>query len=359
MNLTEIANLRLINQLIARKEFTNPKDVASWMGGMQAQDYGMAKWAIGLRLQNFTDKQVETAMENGEIIRIHVLRPTWQFISADDVYWMLGLTSPHIKASIKSRHIQLGLSESILSKSNRIIENALRGGKQLTREDLLLELGRANIPLTENRASHLFVWAELEGIICSGATKGGKLTYAMLDERVSKGKSWTHAEALANLARKYFSSHGPATLSDFVWWSGLSVHEARHALEYIDSEFASEEINGHRYWFKQIHSFPRVDPEDVYLLPAYDELLIGYADRSAVLHDKDFKKTVSNNGIFRPTIVVNGQIVGIWKRTIKREKVIVETAYFNRPGISTRDKIEKVLLNYGDYLGKEIEVITN
>ncbi len=357
MNLTELANLRLINQLIVRKGFSAPKDVTSWMGGMQAQDYGMAKWAIGLRLQNFTDKQVETAIDNGEIIRIHVLRPTWHFISADDVYWMLELTSPHIKATIKSRHTQLGLSESILSKSNRIIENALRGGKQLTREELVLELGRAKILLTENRASHLFVWAELEGIVCSGATKGGKQTYAMLDERVPKRKSWTHEEALANLARKYFSSHGPATLSDFVWWSGLSVHEARHALESAGSELELEEINGQTYWFKQISSFPKVDPEDVYLLPAYDEFLIGYADRSAVLHDKDFKKTVSNNGIFRPTIVVNGQIVGIWKRAIKKEKVIVETEYFNRIGTPIRYKIEKALLHYGDYLGKQIEVI--
>jgi hypothetical protein len=307
MNLTYLANLRLINQLIVKNGLVNPKGVADWMGALQAQDYGMAKWAIGLRLQNSTDKQVETAIDHAEIIRTHVLRPTWHFVSADNVYWMHELTSPHIKASLKFRHRQLGLSESILKKSNKTIENALSGGKHLTREELILELKKVKIPLTENRASHLLLWAELEGITCSGATKGGKQTYAILEEWVPKKKDWTHEEALANLASKYFSSHGPATLNDFTWWSGLSVHEARCALESTGSKFASKEIDGKTYWFTEINSLPGINQEEVYCLPAYDEFLIGYEDRTAVLTYEEFKKTVSNNGIFRPTIIVTAR----------------------------------------------------
>jgi hypothetical protein len=357
MDETGIVNLRLTNQQILRNGFMSPKDTAGWMGAIQAQDYGMAKWAIGLRTQDSTEDLIQAAVDTAEIIRTHVLRATWHFVSADHVYWMLELSSPYIKASMKFRHKQLELSESILSKSNGIIEKALRDGKHLTREELLRELGKAKIPLTENRASHLLAWAELEGIVCSGASKRGKLTYAILDERVPKRKSMTREEALAELARKYFTSHGPATVKDFIWWSGLPVNKARQALESSRSEFQSEEINGRRYWYAQTYSFPEGDQKDVHLLPAYDEYLIGYEDRSAVLAYEDFRKTVSNNGIFRPTIVVNGQVVGIWKRMLKKDKVIVEMEYFTRPDTIIRDQVEKVLSQYGNFLGRQIEII--
>jgi hypothetical protein len=357
MDQTDIANLRLSNQQILRNGFKSPKDIAGWMGAIQSQDYGMAKWAIGLRTQDSTEELIQAAVDTAEIIRTHVLRATWHFVSADDVYWMLELSSPYIKASMKFRHKQLGLSESILSKSNGIIEKALRDGKHLTREELLMELRNAKIPLTENRASHLLAWAELEGIICSGASKRGRLTYAILEERVPKKKSMTHEEALAELARKYFTSHAPATLNDFIWWSGLPVNKARQALESSRSEFQSEEINGRRYWYTQTNSIPEVGQEDVHFLPAYDEYLIGYEDRSAVLAYEDFRNTVSKNGIFRPIIVVNGQVVGIWKRTLEKVKVIVETEYFTRPDTIIKDKVEKVLKQYGNFLGRQIEII--
>jgi hypothetical protein len=356
MNLTGIANLRLVSQQIAARKIINTKEIVGWMGGMQAQDYAMAKWAIGLRLPNSTDQEVETAINNGEIIRTHVLRPTWHFVSADDLYWLLELTAHQIKASLRSRHKQLGLSEPILKKSNKIMENALRGGKHLIREELLGELGKAKIALTENRASHLLVWAELDGIVCSGATREGKQTYALLDERVPKKKSKNEEEALAKLANTYFTSRGPATLKDFVWWSGLPVSKAKHALEIIRSELSSEEVESQTYWFKDFDSIPRIDQEVAYLLPAYDEFLISYEDRSVSLPYEDRKKTVSNNGIFRPIILVNGQVTGIWKRTIKKDKVIIETEFFKQPGLNTKNMVEKALIQYGNYLDKQIEI---
>ena len=355
MRLSDIAALRLVNQQIAESRFTTVKDLVGWMGAMQAQDYAMAKWAIGVRLPNSTEQVIETAIDNGEIIRTHLLRPTWHLVSADDIYWLIELTAPNIKASVKSRHNQLGLSETIIAKSKSIFENTLRGGKHITREELVAELRKAGIATDENRAYHLFAQAELDGILCSGATRNGKQTYALLEERVPKTRTLDKDATLAALARKYFSSHGPATLQDFTWWSGLSASNAKLALELVKSDFISEIIDSQTYWFPDFSAIPKIDHKAVYLLPAYDEFIISYKDRSASLLFENHNKTVSNNGIFRPVIVVDGQVMGTWKRVIKKGKVIVETELFNLLNQTTISLIEKAAIPYGHFLGKQVE----
>jgi len=356
MNLTDIANIRLISQQIEQTKFKTVKELVDWMSAIQAQDYAMVKWAIGIRLPNATDRVIETAMKQGEIIRTHLLRPTWHFVSADDIYWMLALKATPIKASLRSRHKQLGLSESIIVRSNAILENALKGGKQLPREELLAELVKAGIPIDENRASHLLVRAEMDGVVCSGATEGKKLTYALLEERVPKPNLPTREEALAKLAKKYFSSHGPATLSDFTWWSGLSFNDAKHALEMVKSDLNVETIDAQMYWYLKSYSIRQTDIEAAYLLPAFDEFIISYKDRRAALPFENFSKAVSNNGIFRPVVVVNGQVMGIWKRKINRNTVMVETELFQQPDQATKRLIEKAANQYGQFLEKETEI---
>lgn len=356
MDLIDISNNRLFSQQIADTKFNAVKDIVGWMGAMQAQDYEMVKWAIGIRLLNTTGQTIETAISNGEVIRTHLLRPTWHLVSADDISWMLGLTAPKIKNSLRSRHRELELSEAVFSKSNGIIEKALQGGEHLTRQALIVEFEKAGIDTTDNRVSHLLLRAELDGIVCSGASRGGKQTYALLEERVPKTKPLTKVEALAKLARKYFASHYPATIQDFIWWSGLSVGNAKQALETIKSDFTSEIISSQLYWFPHFSSIRRRIQESVYLLPAYDEFLISYKDRSASLPFRSKNKTVSNNGIFRPVIVVNGQVAGIWKRAIKKDKVLVETEMFDQPGKTTKSLIEKAAIQYGQFLSKEIEI---
>jgi Winged helix DNA-binding domain len=356
MNLTDIAKSRLINQQIERPRFRAVKELVGWMGAMQAQDYGMAKWAIGVRLPNSTEQVIETAINKGEIIRTHILRPTWHFVSADDIYWMLALRAASIKASLRTRLKQLGLTESIIAKSNTIIENELRGGKHLTREELYPELTKAGIPIDENRASHLLVRAELDGLVCSGAIKGRKQTYALLEERVPKTALPTREEALARLAKRYFNSHGPATLPDFVWWSGLSVSEARDALRMVTSDLNPEIIDAQTYWYPQTQLLALTGKGKVHFLPAFDEFTISYTDRHAALPMENFSMSVSSNGIFRPIIVVNGQVTGIWKRTIKKDKVLVETAFFQSPGNTTIPLIEKAARQYGQFLDMETEI---
>jgi hypothetical protein len=357
MTLNDISNIRLNSQKIVATEFKTANQIVNWMGAIQAQDYSMAKWAIGVRLLNPTDEGIETSLDKGEIIRTHLMRPTWHFVSAEDIYWMLELTAPKIKSSLKSRHKELELSESIFSKSNFIIEKALSFGLSLTREELAKEYDKAMINTNGNRLSHLLLRAELDGIVCSGPIKENKQTYALLNERVPCKKVLSRDESLGELAKRYFTSRCPATLQDFIWWSGLSVTEARLALESVKSSFISDTIGSQIYWFT--NSFPQTvyDKSSTHLLPAFDEFLISYKDRSASLSLTDNKKNVSDNGIFRPVIVINGQVTGLWKRTIKKNIIIIETDFFLGPDKIHIDLIEKKANIFGQFLKKEIEVI--
>lgn len=357
MTLNDISHIRLANQQIIGGKTNTAKGIVSWMGAMQAQDYNMAKWAIGLRLHEATDKIVKAAIDKGEVLRTHVLRPTWHFVSADDIYWMLELTAPRIKASLKSRHRELELTAPVYRKSRLLIERVLSGNIHLTREELITALRKANINVDDNRSSHLLLWAELEGVICSGAIKNKKQTYALLEERVTKKHLLTREEALATLALRYFSSHGPATVQDFAWWSGLSLTEARSALEMTKKNFTAVSIDSQTYWSSNSGTVSPVDKESVYLLPAFDEFIISYKNRSAALSLAHHNKAVSSNGIFRPTLVVNGIVTGTWKRTIKNKKIIIETSFFEHHTIAMKTLIEEAGVSFGNFLGKEVAFI--
>jgi hypothetical protein len=360
MNLADIANIRLTSQQLTAAKFKTPKELVGWMGAMQAQDYNMAKWAIGVRLPGSSGKIIQTAIDKGEVIRTHLLRPTWHFISPDDIYWMLELTAPQIKASMKSRNKELELTDKIFTKSNTIIKKALAGGKHLTREELMAKLQKAKIRTDEYRSGHLMLQAELDGIVCSGSLNGLKQTYTLLEERIPKPKSLTRQEALAKLAQKYFSSHYPATLQDFAWWSGLSGADSKQALEMIKPKLIPETIGSITYWLPNSFTIPKTFEESTYLLPAFDEFTISYKDRSASLSFENQKRSISFNGIFKPTIIINGQVAGIWKRTIKNDKVIIGTEFF-KPKIFGTKKVLKNLIAkaakaLGNFLDKKAEI---
>lgn len=355
MNFTDISYLRLINQQIITSKFENVKDTVGWMGAMQAQDYNMAKWAIGVRLPGFTDKAIESAIDEGEIIRMHLLRPTWHFVSSEDIYWMLDLTAPQIKNILKSRDKTLELDQNVYLKSNAIIENAMQGGKHLTREEIVAEIEKVGIATDNNRAYHLLLRAELDGIICSGKIKNNKQMYALLKDRVPKVKYLSREEALSLLAKRYFTSHGPATLQDFAWWSGLSLTDSKIGLEMAKSNLVSEIIDNKAYWFTDSYFIPKLANDSIYLLPAYDEFIISYRDRTASLPIEKNNKAVSNNGVFRPTIVINGQVAGIWKRTIKKEKIILETELFQPTNQAINRLLEEAVKPFENYMNKKVK----
>lgn len=356
MNQSTIPDIRLHNQQIATTNFKTPKQLAGWMGAMQAQDFNQSKWAIGVRLPHLTEAQIESAFNNGEIIRTHLMRPTWHFVSADDVYWMLELTAPQIKSLNKSGNRELELTATVLNRSQEVLIKVLEGDQSLTREEMKNHLNRAGINTDGQRLSYILMEAEINKIICSGAMQGKKQTYALLEERVPLERTLHREEALALLARKYFSSHGPATLSDFVWWSGLPVADARKALEMNKSDLFSETIGNDIYWFAEPVSIPASPTNSVYLLPAFDEYLISYKNRSAAITIDHQKKAISNNGIFWPVIVVNGQISGLWKRTIKKDKVWIELDHFRPHNKKEENLILKAAKSFGNFSGLKAEI---
>lgn len=356
MTVNEISNCRISNQKIVGSAFKTAKELVGWMGAMQAQDFSMAKLAIGIRVLNSTEEKIESAFNNAEILRTHVLRPTWHFIPAEDIYWMLDLTARRIKSSMTSRLKQLELTPELITKSNSIIETVFSKTKFLTREELATEFNNANINVADNRLSHLLFQAELEGIVCSGPIKAKKQTYALLYDRVPNKKIITRDEALAELAKRYFTSHCPATLKDFIWWSGLSAIEAGQALELIKPTLISETINSEKYWMTSSFSECK-NNTSVHFLPAFDEFLISYRDRSASLSLTDNKKAVSDNGIFRPVIVLNGQVIGLWKRTLKKDKIMIETGFFQKQDKGTKVLVEISALFLNHFYGKTLDLI--
>ncbi len=344
-----IAGMRLANHQLASPNSITPRQVVSWMGAMQAQDFNMARWAVGIRIPGCTDQIVMDAFNKGEILRTHVMRPTWHFVAPENIRWMLQLTAPSIISSMKSRDTGLGVIDEFRVKGHQIIGKALEGGKQLTREELVNSLKTNGIKVDPSQMSHLMMHAELTGLVCSGAMHGKKQTYALLDERIPKTKSLTKDEALAKLARIYFTSHAPATLQDFVWWSGLAVTDARQGLETIKQEFVSEKIGEQVYWMPAANG---LSPKNgsVYLLPAFDEYIVSYRDRKTALTAENHHKAISSNGIFKPTIMKGGQVIGIWKKVVSKNNLIL-TDLFEPADKATQKLIDKAEKDFKRFLG--------
>src|SRR2546425_5265540 len=329
MNNLDITRRRLHNQHITRRTLETPQALVEWLGAVQAQDFAAAKWALGLRLHGVTDDNIEQAFTDGAILRTHVMRPTWHFVSPADIRWLLALTAPRVRAASAYYNRKLDLDDVVFRCTHAVLANALQGGKQLTRDELASALQQAGIATDgEQRVTHIVMRAELDGVICSGARRGKQFTYALLAERAPQARTLDRDEALAELTMRYFTSHGPATIQDFVWWSGLTVADARAGLAMVTSCLLHETIGGQTYWFP-----PSTPPAQdlapmAYLLPNYDEYTVGYTDRSAIFDALHTNKLDPRSGLLTNTMVLDGQVVGTWKRTLKKNAVIIEANPF-------------------------------
>jgi hypothetical protein len=356
MNTNDIIRYRLFNQQIAETKFTKPAEIVSWLVAMQAQEYAMSKWAIGLRLPGSTDEVVEKAFTEGAILRTHVMRPTWHFVTPGDIRWLLKLTAPRVEAINAFTYRQQELDSKIFKRSNDIIAKTLEGGKQLTRTALQTELKKKKIIANGVRLSCLMMKAELEGIICSGARSGKQFTYALLDERVPPAKSITKKEALQEVAVRYFTSRGPATVKDFATWSGLSVTEAKEGVAMLSSKFIKEKINDQEYIFLPAAFNTNNKIQTSFLMPDYDEYGMGYRDRSAIFNTKvDLSKFKNDNPIFNRMIIIDGKIEGTWKRVIKNSTINVEAVPFTTLSKSKQQVVKKMIKKYCVFAGKAAE----
>lgn len=355
MDFLFIRNHRLKNQQLTETTFSEPEKLVSHFGAIQAQDYAMAKWAIGLRTEK-TEKDIEDAINEGKIIRTHILRPTWHFVAAEDIHWMLELTAPSLKRLVTSAAVKMGLEDSLNAYNNKL-QKLLSGNNHLTREEIMLELDIKTGSVNNISPVIIMMNAELEGIVCNGIMRGKKFTYASLEERVKpKNNKISKEEALAKLASKYFKSHGPATIQDFSWWSGLSLTNSRLALESIKSELASFQIEDKTYWFYEVSISNKDEEVLMHLLPAFDEFLISYKDRTASIALEHQPLAFTKNGIFNPVIALNGKIEGTWKRSIKKETVKIEINPINTFNNETSQLIMNQAKTYADYLGLKVEI---
>ncbi|HKD74309.1 MAG TPA: winged helix DNA-binding domain-containing protein [Ktedonobacterales bacterium] len=346
----DILRHRLHNQRLARTTFTDPADVVAWLGAVQSQDYAGAKWAVGQRVRGATDAAIERAFADGALLRTHVLRPTWHFVAPSDIQWMLALTAPRVIAASMYYYRQQGLDAEIFRRSQAAMTAALRGGKYLTRAELDGAMQQAGITAKEMGLTYIVMRAELDGVICSGPRRGKQFTYALLDERVPPAKPLARDEALAELARRYFTSRGPATVHDYAWWSGLSVTDAKAGLAMISSQLAHEVVSGSAYWFAP--SDPPTMPKGVSLLPNYDEYAVAYKDRDAFFDVTHVKALgARENAVFSHVILAGGHIVGTWKRTLKKDAVVMEAQFFEKPTDGQFRAFVTASKRYGAFLG--------
>lgn len=348
MRPTEIARQRLFNQHIAIQSFKKPAEIVQYMGAIQAQDYAGAKWAAGMRLQKTKDAAVDKALADGSIIRTHVLRPTWHFVTPADARWMIELTAPRIAILAAGRHRQLGLDSQLFKLSNDTLAKALEGGKQLNRLEVAAILNKVGVKTNEERFVHLLMQAELDKVICSGGRQGKQFTYALFDDRVPKGNDFDHEQAVAELVKRYFITRGPATLHDFTWWSGLTVADAKAGIDANKNILESITVSGNQLWMTKEQPGITSKAPIAYLLPAYDEFAVAYSDRTAAI--KPRYKEQAKHVIFVPSIVVDGQVVGTWKRVIKKDEVEIALNLFGKLNTAQASAVEKAGMRYRRFI---------
>ncbi len=347
MAATSIARQRLHQQRLSHQPFASAAEVVRWLGAVQAQEYQDAKWSLGMRMQAATDATIERAFTDGAILRIHVMRPTWHFVTPDDIRWMVELTAPRVNQQNKSRYRQLELDEPLLTRTSDIIVKALEGGRSLTRPELKAVLEEAGINTEGQRLPYILHRAELDALICSGPRRGKQHTFMLLAKRAPNARRLERDAALAELTRRYFTGHGPATIHDFAWWSGLTIADIKAGLEMVGGELAQETIDGQTYWFAP--SLPKAPAPitDAYLLPTFDEFLLGYG----------FPKGTRANGqdirplLFDSTIVLDGRIVGTWQRSFKKHAVAITITPLSPLDDGQMEAIHAAAARYADFLG--------
>ena len=352
----EIASYRLLSQQIACAGANNPEGVVSALGAMQGQDYPGTLWAIGLRLPGATLAQVEKAIADGKIVRTWPMRGTLHLVAAGDIRWMLELLSPRIISGRASRYRELGLDEKTFTRTFKVFEKALAGGKQLTREELFETLLKFRIPVDKQRGYHILSRAGQERVICFAPPRGKQDTFALLDEWVPSSKSLDRDEALVELALRYFTSRGPATVQDFAWWSGLTVSDARAGLYAVAADLVQEKKGGKTYWLPPDLPAVAENKRDFYLLPGFDEYILGYKDRDDVLDPKHAQRICpGGNGMFSPTIIVDGRVAGIWKRRFRKDGLVITPEFFEKKG-KAGPAFHEAAERYGDFHGLSVSL---
>jgi hypothetical protein len=343
--------------MISSQRLNTPEQIVAHLGGMQGQDLPGVKWSIGLRMPNAVQSDIDRAFDAGNIIRTWPMRGTLHVVAAPDVRWMLSLTSPKNLSGSQKRRDALELDDKTLSRCHQVFVKTLQGGKQKNRDEMYVALEQAGISVAGQRGYHILWNAALHGLICLASTDAKEQNYALLEEWVQPVKAKTRDEALAELAWRYFSSRGHATIKDFIWWSGLSATEARAGFDDIKSRLLAQTVGKIVYWIAPDIALTK-DKASAFALPGFDEYILGYQDRSAVLEPQHAEKICpGNNGMFASTIVIDGQVVGTWKRTIKKSNIAAIATPFSKLSKAEMSAFKQAAERYGAFMGLSVEVV--
>jgi hypothetical protein len=351
----DVIKMRLKNQHLSHQSSTGIGEIIRSLGAVQAQDYAGAKWSLAARTKGISEQDIDRSFDAGEILRTHVLRPTWHFILPDDIRWMLALTEPRITAFSAKYFRDVGLDNATCKKTNRIIVKALEIEGFMTKKQIGDALQKARIDTSDLRLTYIIIRAELDQLICSGPRRGKQFTYALMEHRAPVAPMLKKEEALSELAARYFKSRGPATAKDFGWWSGLSAADSRRAIDILHSDLLHVELNREKYYFMEACEDSGSSAKTgVHLLPSWDEYTVAYKDRSLVI-DPQFESQ-SRHGIFSPIVVIDGKIKGTWRRELKTNAVDVEIRYFASLNKTLQDKVSSTAGLYAKFLDRELNL---
>ncbi|HSU94242.1 MAG TPA: winged helix DNA-binding domain-containing protein [Gemmatimonadaceae bacterium] len=335
MNARDILTNRLASQQIASAEGSSPSDVVARLLAMQAQDYRGALWSIGLRLPRSNIAQIEQAIAARTIVRTWPMRRTLHFVAATDVRWMLQLLAPRAIRGMAGRLAQLEIDDAVLARSRKALGRALGERSLLTREEMYDVLARAKVPPANQRGIHVISRLSQEGLLCFGPHRGNAPTFALMNEWIPQSRDLDRDEALAQLTWRYFRGHGPATIRDFAWWAGITLGDARAGVAMSGAELLEESVDGKSYIVsrsgEEVSAAAKRRTRGLFLLPGFDEYMLGYSDRTLALDPANAQKIVpGNNGVFKPTIVSCGRVVGTWRAAAARGGTSVTPVPFAR-----------------------------
>ncbi len=349
-----IARERLARQGLTGPARRSPAQVVRALGAVQAQEFVPAQWALALRLPaGVTLRDTQRAHDAGRILRTHVLRPTWHFVHPSDIRWMLELSAPQVHRAMAPYDRRMGLTPGLLARAAGIVERALGDEGFLSRAELRQRLGAAGIDAGTYRLGHIMLWIELEGIVTSGPRRGAQHTYALLDERAPRAARLPRDEALGELARRYFASHGPATAQDFMWWSGLRAPDVRRAMDI--ARLTRREVDGRDY-FTRGRAPAAVRKAAVHLLPIYDEYTVAYRHRAAVPYAGAMVQPPQGGYVqFQHAIVIDGQVAGTW-RTARQPRGALEVRVVPHRRLSATERraVGDAARRYGRFVGARV-----
>jgi hypothetical protein len=356
MGLIDIVPHRLANQRLTAATFTRPAEAAAWLGVVQAQVYDAGQWGLGLRLLDSRQAGLEQAVAERSLVRSWMLRGTLHFAAAEDARWILALVARTSAPRYASYNRRLELDEATFARSHDALTKALQGGAALTRKEISSVLEASGISTQGLRQTFLLYRAALEGLICFGPFRGKQPTFVLLEEWLPPAAPKTYEESLGELAWRYFRSHGPATFKDYRWWSGLTAGEARAGLELVKARLAQESIGDQVYWFSPELPASGTTPPRAYLLPVYDEYIVAYSDRGAVMDMPSILRQVGERGSLGPFIVLAGRVVGAWKRELYKGRVAITLQPFARLSETEEQAVSAAAHRYADFLDLEPEI---